>query len=216
MVSMESLFTALKTKVVGRTHEAPEFVYKSYNSVSEIPKNLLKGAVSCAQDAFGHSMGEAEVVEHLDGDILLIVERGHVVGFATTRNASPAAMFPKEFVGSESGLYLAGAVVRKEYQGRGLYKELNRIRIGQAMTSGTELIFTRTQNPRVETGMRSVLEEYEEQGYIKGFFLERKKQPGAYGRMLTEQKPVVPEGSPYEDLNYEQGDAFIITIRLRY
>src|SRR5690606_27617898 len=95
----------------------------------------------------------------------------------------------------------------------GLYSELNSQRIDAAIESGSELIFTRTQNPIVEIGLTKALIDKD-----LDFEVHRIYSPGIYGEMLTAEQPVVKDSliqDTYDHLDYESGDAFVLMFKLK-
>ncbi len=110
--------------------------------------------------------------------------------------------------GEEQGAYLAAAVVDPAYQKQGHYRELTKRRIEAALRRGTGTIFTRTQNPKVELGIRRALEKM---GI--SYEVERILVHAAYGEQLTSIRPMVKERAiqdEYDQLDYERGDAFVL------
>jgi hypothetical protein len=115
--------------------------------------------------------------------------------------------------------YMATAMIEPEYQGRGLYGRLNQRRFEVALEQRPEIIFTRTQNPRVERGMRKALDEKMQAGLIDGWKLTRIKKDKAYGQMLTPERVVVsdPETQAAFDLLVaEAGDAYLLIFEILY
>lgn len=126
--------------------------------------------------------------------------------------------FPKT-----KGYYFAAAAVAAESQGEGLYGQMNKMRLAEAIGNGykfTPLIFTRTQNPLVETAIRKELEQYPKNGRYRGFSLERRLVKGVYGQLLTNDLP--PRSSDesiqhaYDGLDALNGDAYVLLFHLEY
>jgi len=113
------------------------------------------------------------------------------------------------------GCYLAGATVSKEAQGRGIYKDMNEIRIRMGLDRNCELIFTRTQNPRVEAGVKASLEALKQEGLIGDYNLEKCILHGYYGKMLTKDKPKSSSVNYYE-LDQNAGDAYLLMFNITY
>ncbi|MBI2102700.1 hypothetical protein HYT55_02585 [Candidatus Woesearchaeota archaeon] len=130
------------------------------------------------------------------------------------------------FAGLERRTYytdLTGAVLGKEEQRRGLYRALTRERIEYSLAFAGHTFKTRTQNPRVEAGICSVLEEITEENRrghrpLQSLMVTRESKPGLYGRMLTAKRPLSSNeklNAHYEQLCYERGDAFELTFSLK-
>ena len=73
---------------------------------------------------------------------------------------------------------------------------------------------TTTQNPKVERGIRSILDELIAQDRIVSWTVEAEVLPGFYGRLLAANQPAA--GSPFEHLDLTAGDACSLLFGLRY
>jgi hypothetical protein len=151
-------------------------------------------------------MDDEEAKSHITGGDDIFVARdnsGKCIGFAVSE---------LKHDGNCKLLVFGGAAVDREYQNNGLYKSLNGQRISLAADLGCTSIMTRTQNPCVERGILDAMEEAKDAGVISAYALsERKMQIGAYGRMLTQEKPLSNDtilNKEYAKLNYGRGDAY--------
>lgn len=165
---------------------------------------------------------------HLDADFLVVAQhpvRRDVAGFLSARFVTLGDLAPDVpgVPGMEADQkvgYLFGSAVGEEFQGNGLYRDMLREFVDEAFCQDVRIIVARTQNPTVEAGLRSVLQEKIEEGYIADVAITRTKVEGAYGRMLTGSvPPAVKDASVQEryeqDLDRKKGDAFILTCVLR-
>lgn len=141
--------------------------------------------------------------------------------FSNTIRTSPRALFGDPSFPDTNGYYFAAAAVSSQAQGEGLYSEMNKKRLAEAIGNGykfTPLVFTRTQNPLVETAIRKELESYPKNGRFRGFTLERRLVKGVYGEMLTGSKPPRSKEphiqQAYDGLDYSRGDAFVLLFHL--
>ncbi|PWU23017.1 hypothetical protein C5B42_04390 [Candidatus Cerribacteria bacterium 'Amazon FNV 2010 28 9'] len=192
---------------------------KYYDIKSAAELGVLAQAIAeCVSSAFQGGVTEEDTIRHMSGDIIM-VNREHnsdrVNAFSATVFASPNEIFNSETISDQKGAYFAAATVRKEAQGRGLYKAMNVERVLEALDTVVPLIFTRTQNPRVQAGIEAVLEQLVESNKIGSYRTERIKVPGAYGQMLTKEKPY-SDSISFDELNLEAGDAYIILFHIDY
>lgn len=169
----------------------------------QIGKDLMTGLVRTGMESFGKGMTIREITDHvLSCDLMFVAlgPDGVVIGFGGSK-----------YLGK--GVNLAGAAVTGEGQGNGIYKALTRARIEQGLASGCSLITTRTQNPRVESGIMDVMEELKISGTLFSYSLSRKLVPAVYGRMLTDSVPRSTREDInliYKSLNYDAGDAYVL------
>ncbi len=190
--------------------------FESVQDYTQIDGVILEAIVSCVMSAFDNSVTYENTLKHIKGglitaDVDQATER--VLAFSSTDFGSPNKLFQRDDISGEEGCYLAGATVAKDAQGLGLYKSMNELRISTAIKKGLSLIFTRTQNPRVQAGIESTLDTFQKEGSILGYTHERILIPGCYGSQLTKTKPVDNLIS-YDELNYEEGDAYILMFKL--
>lgn len=116
----------------------------------------------------------------------------------------------------EQGVYFSGAAIDKNFQSAGLYKRMNEERIGEALKRGLKVIFTETQNPRVESGIIGTLTAMKHDGIITGYTMEERGfLPGLYGRCLYMETPV-DEKIQFDRLDYQAGDAYALIFHLEY
>lgn len=187
--------------------------YPEVESYRALPSDVVDGIILCATQAFdnpGHPMGAEEILGHIQGDLVTVVQRHRqVVGFASACLVSAAKRFQDERLPDDVGCYFAGAAVSKSQQGQGVYHTLNASRIEFAVEHGLPTIFTQTQNPRVHEG---ITHSFEMLG-VRAVEVTRVVRPGVYGRMLTGKRPT-SRTLEYNDLDYPRGDAAVITWRL--
>ena len=61
---------------------------KTFSGISSLSRDIRSGIIACAKGAFGTRMSEREVVEHLDGEVLVATcPDNTVAGFAVHRLA---------------------------------------------------------------------------------------------------------------------------------
>lgn len=168
-----------------------------------LTRTAQKRIIESAQSAFGPTMTPSEVREHIAGDVALAKnKRGRIVGFGTA-------------ISKPGEIHLGGAAVHQEHQGNGAYKGLVRARIENAISSKTPLVTTRTQNEKVEAGIRATLRDLQTEGKISGFTVRREKVEGVYGRKLA-NTPTPSAGSPYAKLDANRGDAYKLRAKIKY
>jgi len=184
---------------------------------SEQLGELVPKIVECIKSAFDYQMPVEEIVPEIKGDhvFLTMDTEDNVSGFSALVFGSPNELIENCIVSAEKGCYFSAATVAKNAQRLGIYKQLNRKRLEVVMSSKSRLVFTETQNPRVEEGIISVLKTLVEEGKIKRFVVSRIKMEQAYGRMLTAQIPI-GKYTVYDKLDYKNGDAYILLFHLEY
>ncbi len=185
-------------------------------------KPLVPQIINVMKQAFGRpDFSEKDMRNHIGGDVVLVAKASRrigetmvgiiqkeVIGYASLKFGGMGDLVK---IGNGEGAYLAAAVVDPRYQERGVYKKLTRKRIETALEEGVKTIFTRTQNPQVERGIRGTLEEMG-----VNYVLERILIQGAYGEQLTRERPKVKNEEVqhvYEELDYNEGDAFVLVFR---
>ncbi len=176
--------------------------------------------VRCITQSFGQEMPSDEVDDALKGEFIIIAKTvdNMVVGFATIVRHTAGDFKHRKLVEYEPDTlrysFHAGTVDRN-YQGQGVYKELNRQRLGYAVENKAAIISTTTQNPRVEHGITQVLDELVLLGKLKSYTKERILLPALFTRRLTKYQ-LETKDTPFEDLNLDVGDAFAIVFHLEY
>lgn len=189
--------------------------YYSVKSAAELGV-LAQAIAECVSSAFQGGVTEEDTIQHMSGDIIMVQRNSERVNaFSATVFGSPNEIFNSDSISDQRGAYFAAATVRKEAQGKGLYKAMNNERVMEAVDSGVPLIFTRTQNPRVQAGIEAVLGRFKDSGQITSFYTERIKVPGAYGRMLTKETPY-SDSVNFDELDLEAGDAYILLFHIEY
>lgn len=193
---------------------------RAFNTISsheDLPDHVVSGLETCIASAFGGCITQEDAREHMAGEQVLVVgaelnDTYVVKGFSSTSITSPAEIFCNDALTSEEGAYFAGAAICNTAQGNGLYHELNQKRLEFALERKVGMVFTRTQNPRVEEGITSSFERLIEKGVISVYGLSRTICRGAYGKILTATRPIARR-VVYNDLDYANGDANILTWR---
>ncbi len=104
-------------------------------------------------------------------------------------------------------------VVDKNFQGQGIYRELNRLRLGYVIAENTPFITTTTQNPRIEKGVTSVLAEFVAAGSLTSYDIDRFLLPAFYVRRLISYD-LESANTSFSELNMEAGDAFSLAFKL--
>jgi len=181
---------------------------------------LSHAIVACITESFGHEMPEDEVDDALKGELIVVAKTSEdqVIGFATLERHSVEDFQRGQLEGytPETLRFSLGAgTVDQHYQGQGVYRELNRQRLGYAVENKAPLISTTTQNPRVENGVSRVLDEFVQSGKLKGYRVERVLLPEFYGRRLTKYSLDTKE-TPFASLDIDAGDAFSLVFHLEY
>ena len=199
-----------KKKMETQIHEGKSKEYK-YIELPKAKYGLLlgpleEGIVQVGLDAFGAGMTKEEILEHiLPTDLLQIAyNKQGITGFAT-------ALFKKETID------LVGAAVKREAQGSGIYSHFSLRRINFGLNRGRNKVQLRTQNPKVELGVRLCLDSLVEVGLISDYQVNRELRRGLYGRMLTAVQPscgIERIDSTYASLQYQRGDAFALEFTL--
>lgn len=191
-------------------------IIQEYNNVEthrQLPPELVQGIEECIDSAFGGSITQEDARQHMSGDQLLLAISGDekkVQGFSASKLAVAEKEFQDLKLSSKPGVYLAGTAIALCHQGEGLYDFFNKSRIVFGIEKGAEVVFTRTQNPKVQKGITKTIEQMIREGSISDYALSRIVREGIYGKMLTAKKPT-GRGIDFEDIDYERGDAVIIT-----
>ena len=185
---------------------------------------LGDGAFSLGRATFGHAESEEETLRHLVGDHVVVAvdgDAGTVAGMTILATATGAGL-PEglllrsaEVSQSMTIAHLQGTVIRPDARGRGLYRELNRLRFDSILERRIRFVSTTTQNVKVERGVRSILHELVSDEQIDGWSLDTEVRPGFYGQLLVADQPATV-GTPFEHLDREAGDACTLLFDLRY
>ena len=113
-------------------------------------------------------------------------------------------------------MYFAGTLIAGERQTSGLYTQMTRERVRRGRERGLHLVFTETQNPNIEAGVKNTLEIMKSEGEIIDYSTdERVLLPGLYGRCMYTEIPKNEQIS-YDELDYEAGDAYALVFNLDY
>lgn len=175
----------------------------------------LPALVACIRSAFDQpGFDQEDILNHLGGDLVILgLSQDKVASYASTNfNRSPRIIFGEGYPEADGSYFAAGAVARA-FQHRGVYGQLNMLRVRQAVERGQRLIFTRTQNPFVEAGIQHALTSFGVTPQV-----ERHYVAGCYGQMLTASRPVHRDpqlNQHYDRLDYDAGDAFVLMYHLR-
>lgn len=184
-----------------------------------LPKELVAKIGACILEAFGRPKNSEDMSRKIHGDQLLAVypdaSRERVIAFGAADIMSPQQKFDDAFLSDEVGCYFAAATISPEFQGRGIYQTLNAQRLEFAADALLDTLFTQTQNPRVQEGITHTIRRLEPVTGVSIRSIDRVLRPGAYGRMLTDVRPYARSLS-YDDIDYERGDAAVVTWRLDY
>lgn len=194
-----------------------EYIFENIANYAQLDPSIVQGIIRCVSSS-GMRTTEEDILNHIQGDVITIYrddQSGEVFAFSSTAFGTPNELLGSSEISDTYGCYLVGATVSKDKQGMGLYKKMNERRIGFAVDRQLPLVFTRTQNPRVQSAMQGVLDGMREEGRIAGYTLERILVPGHYGKMLTQEKPQDDKLS-FDELDYERGDAYLLLFSLEY
>lgn len=206
----------MSKEALGNNGSYREHLFTDIQSHEQISDELVNGILLCVPGSSMRTTDE-DTLHHIQGDVVQVYTdplTEEVFAFSSTVFGSPNEIFSTDEISDERGCYFAGATIMKDRQSTGFYKVMNEKRAGIALEQGFSLIFTRTQNPRVQSGISAVLDELTERGSIQGYDLSRVLIPGCYGSMLTEEKPTDSKVS-FDELNYENGDAFVLLFDLQ-
>jgi len=185
---------------------------------SQLDPIIVQAIVGCVRSAFEGGVTDEDALHHIQGDLVTVdidEATGRALAFSSTDFGTPNEILNRNDVSDDRGCYLAGATVAKEAQGAGLYKRMNENRIQAALDRNVKLVFTRTQNPRVQAGIEATLKAFRNEGLILGYSMKKILVPGCYGGQLTKTRPVDDQIS-FDDLDYDKGDAYIILFEIQY
>ncbi|GEM_PF-5127863 len=179
---------------------------------------MAEDLVGVVRDAFGDpGFDREDALAHLKGKTFLTAHQGEkVVGFGAVEIGSPREIIGREDFPDESGIYISAAAVSQEAQGQGIYKAMMLFAL-YSYRAGYNLVFMRTQNPRMEGVLRSGLRVMRAAGDIGGYSLSRIKLPGYYGKMLTGERQTSsnPEiQGAYDLLDTRAGDAYVLVAKM--
>jgi GNAT superfamily N-acetyltransferase len=173
----------------------------------------LQGIIDTGMEAFGHGMTHTEIIDHVSPasriyvavsgyheSIDEITEPSQILGFGLVEGKSDEA-------------YLSGAAVRPSAQKKGIYSDLLNERVSEILAEGIGRISTRTQNPIVFQLTESAIK-----GRIQDYDTDFTLIEGVYGRQLNSSRPLSGDRTideRFSGLDYEKGDAYYITFRVR-
>ncbi len=188
-----------------------------------IGEDTIQQILAC-RNTSGFVPTDDDVRRHLKGDVLSIYVAegsGRAVGFDSIEFKSPKDAFDGipgvNFPFPEGmGVYLAGVLIEGEAQKTGLYRKMSQERVRRGIERGYHIVFTETQNPNIEAGIKNTLEAMKQSGEIRGYSMdERVLLPGLYGRPMYADIPQNDRIS-YSELNYNVGDAYALVFNLDY
>lgn len=172
--------------------------------------------VRAGQRAFGPSMSEQEIIDHIDDGVLRVARdpSGKIVGFATTvPGLNPNdAMNTGEFQQPTGRtMYLKAIAVDASAHGQGVAQALIQDILKDFHAQGCDTLSVRTQNQKVLDLIAHGLENLKSQGLIRDFGIQEQRFfPGLYGRQLAESTPY-----PVPGLNVGRGDAVGVVFGVR-
>lgn len=181
-------------------------------------------ALALARSTFGQAATEDNIVRVMIGDFVAIATdlRNDTVAGMTILTMSTASEFAHANIRRWDHLepdapvaHLQGTVTDPDARGLGLYRELNRLRFEQILDRSIRFVITTTQNPKVERGARSILDELVSQNRIVSWTRDIEALPGYYGQRLTAHQPDTTD-SPLSDLDPDAGDACTLLFELDY
>ncbi len=165
------------------------------------------------RDTSGFTPTDEDVLKHLRGDVLtLCFKNNNLVGFNSVEYKSPYEIWNgliknHKFI-SETGVYFAGAFIDGAVQKSGFYQQMTKHRILRGIEKGLKIIFTETQNPNIEVGIKKTLESMMSNAEITDYTMDdRIFFAGLYGRCMYKEIPKNSKVS-FNELNYSNGDAY--------
>jgi hypothetical protein len=179
------------------------------NKIEALNEGIIEQIIEVAKDSFGKSMGGEEIIEHVlptDHLYLAFDSNNGLIGFCTD-------------VYRDGATYFAGAAVKNNCQGNGVYQKLLSSRLNNLVQRRERMLEFCTQNPKVEKGICMALEREIDLGNLVNYNLERKIEKRLYGRMLTEKRLFsgnLKIDKIFAKLNLEIGDGFSYKIELVY
>jgi hypothetical protein len=193
------------------------FAFRSLGAVTSLDDfgRYADSALALGRSTFGHAESEEETVRHMMGDYVALATGlcNNAVAGMTILSISTAAESPQTQLRRHDHIepgaavaHLQGTVTDPDARGLGLYRELNRLRFEQILARSIRFVTTTTQNPKVERGVRSILDELVAQDRLVSWTLETEVLPGFYGQLLAANQPDIV-GSPFEHLDPNAGDA---------
>ncbi len=202
------------------------FAFRSLGTVASLDDfgHYADSAFALARSTFGHAESEEETVRHMIGDYVALATdlRNDTVAGMTILSRSTAAESAQTQIQRHDHIepdaavaHLQGTVTDPDARGLGLYRELNRLRFEQILDRSIRFVTTTTQNPKVERGVRSILDELVAQDRIEAWTLDTEVLPGFYGQLLAANQPDIA-GSPFEHLDPNAGDACSLLFDLHY
>jgi len=192
--------------------------YYDIRHSSELPPEKVGEIAICIHSAFGGTITHQDAHKHMEGDKVVVAhhvtENGivlpEVAGFSSTVVVSPAVKFKDDSMLDRPGSYLEGVAIAENHQGHGLFRQLTDNYLRHSLTTDTDFMFTRTQNPKVMSGLNSGMERAVAEGTIRRYRLEVKLAQHAYKGMLTATKPNT-ENTIFDEIEHGNGDAYVLT-----
>ncbi len=198
--------------------EKPTFEKRRNVRSAEEFGSMAHAIMACIASAFQGGVTEEDSREHMRGDLVLVHadhEGEKVDSFGAFKFGSPNEIFNRADFSDERGIYIAAVTVHQEAQGQGLYKAMNEEGLSEAVEQRYPLVFTRTQNPRVQAGVQSILHRFVQEKKIAGYTLEQRVLPGFYGQMLTKERQFA-RSVTFDELDAQAGDAYVLIFHLDY
>lgn len=199
-----------------------EINYKKLENIrhsSELDGLLVVAIIECIRKAFGEAPGDT--AEHLNGDEIILAIEGEkvILYFSAFHEVSPREHLHNQDLSEVKGTYLSAVAVDGDSQGKGISKAVYEQALTPRLRERVPLIFLRTQNPRIEAGINSFLDQAKQKGDISGFRLERRLLEKVYGQMLTTTPPRSSNAeiqSHYDAIDRKAGDAYLLIFHLQY
>lgn len=201
-----------------------KYTIKILSRIEDLTR-LGKKLLDCSKGIF--NVTQEENLERLR-DILL--NRGkiyyvlnwqrQIVGYAASEKI-PLQTRPGE-TEEAKGFYFSNDVVNEKRRRRGIYREINRSRVGDAIKEKARFVYLSTQNPNVELSLRNVFKELsnKKQTPIAGFEFEIKRNSTRNHMPVTQEKPPkcgIPDiDKRYATLDYDKGETFVIIVHITY
>jgi hypothetical protein len=189
---------------------------KSHEELGSVADDIYE----CVKSAFNRQdFDKQDTLHHLSGDIFITAHQGEkLVAFSSAVVGSPREVLSNTSLPEQTGLYLAAGVVAQESQSQGIYQAMLLYRLFAGLDKGLSLVYTRTQNPRIEQSIHSALKILDNGNHIPGYTVDRVKLPGFYGGMLTNETPSSTSQhlqKIYAELDMQAGDAYVLLFNLQ-
>jgi hypothetical protein len=196
--------------------------YEFFREISNLEQfgALAQPLIDCLNHSFQDSVPAAEAALSIRGSLVIVamtVAR-EVAGYATLHKRTVADLIrhtTEDMDPSAAVYYFGSIIIDREFQSQGIYPNFNRMMFEEVVANKVPYINLTTQNPKIERGMQKSLAALMAENKIIGYSMDRVVVPGLYGRQLTSYDLDVA-GTPFEQLNHKQGDAFSLLYELTY